>query len=284
MKRIILQPSGQYTKDDFISNKWNTWAEQDKYIDIWQECVGDTILFVKNKYIFLIATIIEIDYDDKTNPDYPLRYVFNNISYVDISMEDFNKIIGYKDTYFPRNFMLVREEYTEESFNFLNNFILKVYDEDTENEIYQKDIYGLNNNSSSKKNLHQPQFKKDLVEKNGKEYYPRSASIAREALEESNYTCVLDNRHNTFKTKSLDRNYVEAHHLIPLKYHNDFNYSLDIHANIISLCPNCHRMIHLGKMNEVSSMLEILYKNRKEALLEVGLELSLEELKSFYES
>ena len=128
MKRIILQPSGQYTKDDFISNKWNTWAEQDKYIDIWQECVGDTILFVKNKYIFLIATIIEIDYDDKTNPDYPLRYVFNNISYVDISMEDFNKIIGYKDTYFPRNFMLVREEYTEESFNFLNNFILKVYD------------------------------------------------------------------------------------------------------------------------------------------------------------
>lgn len=283
MRRIILQPSGQNTKDDFISNKWNNWAEQDKYIDIWEECVGDTILFVKNKYIFLIATISHIDYDDETNIDYPLRYFFDNINYVDIPMKDFNNIIGYKDTYFPRNFMLVREEYLEQAFNFLDSFTLKVYDEDTENEIYQRDIYGLNN-VLPKRISNKPQFKKDLVDKNGKKHYPRSPSIARESLEQTKYTCVLDSTHNTFKTKSLDRNYVEAHHLIPLKYHDDFNYSLDVHANIVSLCPNCHRMVHLGQTNEVSSALEILYENRKKVLFEVGLELSLDELKSVYES
>jgi len=283
VRRIILQPSGENTKDDFMLNKWDTWAEQDKYIDIWEECVGDTVLFVKNKYIFLIATISGIGYDDETNPDYPLRYFFNNMNYVDIPMKDFNNIIGYKDTYFPRNFMLVREEYVEQSFNFLNSFILKVYDEDMENEIYQRDIYGLND-SSLKSTFTESQFKKDLVDRNGKKYYPRSPSVARESLEKTNYTCMLDSSHATFKSKSLDRNYVEAHHLIPLQYHEDFTYSLDVHANIVSLCPNCHRMIHLGQMSEVAYALEVLYESRKEALFESGLELSLDELKYIYEN
>ena len=40
--------------------------------------------------------------------------------------------------------------------------------------------------------------------------------------------------------------YVEAHHLIPISEGKRFGYSIDIAANICSLCPNCHRSIHLG--------------------------------------
>jgi len=283
MNRIILQPSGQNTKDDFIANKWDNWAEQDKYIDIWEECIGDTVLFIKNKYIFLIATIFNIEYDEETNPNYPLRYFFNNISYVDIPMKDFNNIIGYKDNYFPRNFMLVKEKYIERSFNFLNSFILKVYDEDTENEIYQRDIYNLNN-LSQKAISNKPKLKKDLVEKNNQKYYPRNISFARKALERDNYKCVLNISHNTFKMKSINQNYVEAHHLIPLKYHDNFNYSLDVPANIVALCPNCHRMIHLGEKDDISRALEVLYKKQKNDLLQAGLDLSLNDLKWIYEN
>ena len=283
MARIILQPSGTDTKNDFITQKWNSWAVRDIYVDIWENCIGDTILFIKNNYIFLIATINNIEYDEETNSDYPLRYFFENIEYVDISMEQFNETIGYKTNFIPRSFMLIREEYLDDATNFLNNFKLNAYDDEIENEVYQKDIYKLNS-SSNKNKIRTPQFKKDLIEKNGGKYYPRNLSFAKEALERDNYKCMLNEIHITFKMKSIGKNYVEAHHLIPLKYYEDFDNSLDVPANIISLCPNCHRMIHLGEKNDISNAIEILYEKQKKSLLQFGLDVSLKELEYLYDN
>jgi 5-methylcytosine-specific restriction protein A len=60
---------------------------------------------------------------------------------------------------------------------------------------------------------------------------------------------------------------------------DDFNTSLDVEENIISLCCNCHKQIHLGQGYE-----EMLrkYIMRKELLKQVAIDISLEDLIRYY--
>ena len=52
--------------------------------------------------------------------------------------------------------------------------------------------------------------------------------------------------------------------------------------NIVSLCSNCHNLLHYGRFTDKEPILEKLYKDRKEALKKVGLEITLEQLKEYY--
>ena len=65
-----------------------------------------------------------------------------------------------------------------------------------------------------------------------------------------------------------------------MKYSDDFSVSLDVPANIVSLCSNCHNEIHYGKNYE--QLLERLYEQRKDLLQKVGIDITLEELKEMY--
>ena len=76
--------------------------------------------------------------------------------------------------------------------------------------------------------------------------------------------------------------YTEAHHLIPRKFQKEFGFSLDSPANIISLCSNCHNCLHYGAYFEFKSILEKLYYERAERLENVGLYITVEELKKCY--
>ncbi|SVF54827.1 DNA methylase [Escherichia coli] len=59
-----------------------------------------------------------------------------------------------------------------------------------------------------------------------------------------------------------------------------FENSLDVEENIISLCCNCHKQIHLGKGFE--DMLRKIYAERKDVLKKAGIEILLEDLILFY--
>lgn len=76
--------------------------------------------------------------------------------------------------------------------------------------------------------------------------YPRSKRIAVNALHHANYQCEISSEHQTFIRKRSKIPYVEPHHLIPLAFQDDFEVSLDREQNIIALCCNCHKRIHLG--------------------------------------
>jgi len=65
-------------------------------------------------------------------------------------------------------------------------------------------------------------------------------------LQISHFTCEVDSNHRSFISKKTRENYCEGHHLVPMGKQSSYNYSLDIHANIVSLCPNCHRILHHG--------------------------------------
>ena len=75
---------------------------------------------------------------------------------------------------------------------------------------------------------------------------------------------------------------MEAYHLIPLQFQNNFQNSLDVEANIISLCPMCHKKVHHAIPDERLPVVEKLYEKRKARLEKCGIGIDLEKLKSYY--
>ena len=282
MFRVIFQPTGDWTKDDFIENDKKNFAEDIKYRSIWESSVGDLVLLVKNKTVFAIVEVSNLDEYDDLTIKHQLGYSWNNTEFVDIPLEDINKIIGYKENFTPNNYMLIKEENINEVLEFLNSFKLKLYTEDEDTK-YQNDIQKIKlpNNTKSKDD---PAPKKSLVQKNGKFLYPRSPLNALTALKNANYKCEINIKHNTFISKVSKENYVEAHHLIPLSFYQEFDISLDVPSNIISLCPNCHRMVHLGNSNEINKILTFLYEKRADRLKRAGIHITVEDLQYFYKS
>ncbi|SHH44624.1 HNH endonuclease [Clostridium intestinale] len=127
-----------------------------------------------------------------------------------------------------------------------------------------------------------PKGKRELVYVQNKYLYPRSRNISINALKHANYKCEFDTNHLTFTRRNSDLNYTEPHHLVPISYHSSFAVSLDVKENIVSLCCNCHKQIHMGKGFEI--ILEKLYNERKNLLKMVGIDISLDELIMLYKN
>ena len=78
------------------------------------------------------------------------------------------------------------------------------------------------------------------------------------------------------------KNYLELHHLIPREFRNDFSYSIEVLANYVTLCPRCHRQIHLAVDRERKHLINALYEERKGRLAIVGLGLDLSVIQDYY--
>ena len=110
--------------------------------------------------------------------------------------------------------------------------------------------------------------------------YYRDPAISKEALRLAKHCCECNPSHETFIKKSTKKNYTEPHHLIPMSAQKDFEYSLDVLPNIISLCSTCHNKLHYGL--DIQDTITQLYNARKEQLEEFGIGISLEKLLSYY--
>lgn len=115
----------------------------------------------------------------------------------------------------------------------------------------------------------------------------KNPRIAKLSLVKSKYRCAIDADHNTFVT-SKGFPYMEGHHLIPCNYSNakyfweKYGRNIDCVSNIICLCPTCHRKIHYASNEEKTKMIEQIYAERKNELIDAGLNISLSELLRLY--
>ena len=105
----------------------------------------------------------------------------------------------------------------------------------------------------------------------------RDRVIVEQVLAADKRKCEIDPDHRTFITRRNDELYLEGHHLIPLSRQKEFSKSLDVYANIIGLCPNCHRQLHFGKQSEVREILKPIYDQRAERLSRSGIHISKDE-------
>lgn len=115
------------------------------------------------------------------------------------------------------------------------------------------------------------------------ERYVTARSKARGdfVLRQQEYKCQINPTHTSFTTP-VGLPYMEKHHLISMKFYEEFENELDDISNIVGLCPTCHRKIHLGVKNEVGKMLEILFDKHGQALGAAGFEISLADLYQKY--
>lgn len=120
---------------------------------------------------------------------------------------------------------------------------------------------------------------KDYATK-GIEAYRRNRDVVAGALAAAEYKCELDCTTELFVRKSSNITYTEAHHLIPLCFQDEFVHSLDVEANVVSLCPNCHCKLHYGA--DIEPLLRTLYSLRRERLKKCGIEISYEKLLLLY--
>lgn len=111
--------------------------------------------------------------------------------------------------------------------------------------------------------------------------YPRKQNESKNALRRAQYLYEVDNSHFVFKRRNSSDNYTEPHHLILLSAYRDFpGIDLDREQNIVSLCSNCHNMLHYAA--SYKEVLHELYVQRKELLKQIGIVVSFEQLVSYY--
>ena len=114
------------------------------------------------------------------------------------------------------------------------------------------------------------------------EHYIRDPQAAAYSKQQAKYKCEFNPEHKTFTSGITNFQYVEAHHIIPIKYQNQFKQSLDVPENIVALCPICHRAIHHGTESLKKNILEKLFHKRNNILKGNGISTSLENLYNMY--
>jgi len=125
-----------------------------------------------------------------------------------------------------------------------------------------------------------PKEKEEPKISNGYKVFPRDRRTAINALAHAKYQCEINPEHPTFIRKNTGKTYTEPHHLVPMAFSDEFDVSLDVEENIVSLCSNCHNCIHYGE--EAEELIRKLYNERKAALESVGIYITLERLLMMY--
>lgn len=115
--------------------------------------------------------------------------------------------------------------------------------------------------------------------------YPRNEDFVKIILEENNYKCEVNENHKTFINETTKEQYMEAHHLIPMKEYETYEKKgkcIDVLENMCCICPNCHRLLHHGVYEDKEDILKKLHTKKQILLKKAELEISFDELKEYY--
>lgn len=116
-------------------------------------------------------------------------------------------------------------------------------------------------------------------EKN-KEVWNRSGILRTQTLMIADYKCEININHHSFIAEANNKPYMESHHAIPMAKQGMLSTSLDVYANLVCLCPVCHRRIHYGIKNERLQLIDQIYETRRERLVNSGIRLSKDEFET----
>lgn len=147
------------------------------------------------------------------------------------------------------------------------NFQYQVEQEDVPDDVTVEDI---------------PKGKPIKTTGSGTSSYKRNSKTSKTAIVTAKYKCEIDGTHGDFISRVTGKNYVEAHHLIPMEYQEGFTNSVDVEANIVSLCVSCHKKLHHATNAVIKPLIEKLYAERIDRLEDCNIELTKAELLSYY--
>lgn len=123
---------------------------------------------------------------------------------------------------------------------------------------------------------------KNKKESSSSSSWARDPNMSFTAIDNAGYKCEHDESHMTFISGVTGRQFVEAHHLIPMEYQDDFDPSIDVPENIISLCPNCHRAFHNSTNKIKENLINKFLLQRKNLLNQREITITPETLHKYY--
>lgn len=224
-------------------------------------------------YVLKLLVLSEEYHNNEVNSE--------NLLDVNNRLLEIRQLEGYKQ------YNISEKRFPNATINCFNQFVETKVPINQEDLVKQNEIdYVLSetNNSIKESSIEIYETALDVPEQ--KEYitkkYERSIIEATKAKELANWCCEIDNTHSTFLAKSNNKQYVEAHHLIPVSAQKYFNSSIDCSSNIVSLCPNCHRLIHFANDAEKIELLQKLYKKRESFFSDFEVPIDQDRLFSYY--
>lgn len=100
---------------------------------------------------------------------------------------------------------------------------------------------------------------------------PGNDIIVQQSLGAAHRMCEYEISHVSFLTES-GVVYMEGHHLIPVRLQPQFSVGLHVWANVVCLCPLCHRQIHYGTRDARRALFGRLFDEREARLRASGID------------
>ena len=241
------------------------------------------VLFQYQNRLIALAMLEKVEsYEEKNEYGYKGKYKFQSSSiaiFDPLSISDVQEIWSGVKSFNQSSQKLELAQYAAlKKLLSKRNFRFVEYEDE---EDYQKAIENMEVESGKVED--QPEDSIVKVSKASEKLkWGRDPIKGKRAIVQVDFKCEADGSHAFFNSFKTGKNYVEAHHLIPLQFQEEFQNSLDVEANIISLCPMCHKKVHHAIMDEKLPVVEELYEKRKDRLEKCEIGVSLEKFKSYY--
>lgn len=107
-----------------------------------------------------------------------------------------------------------------------------------------------------------------LVSVAARDVWQRSSAVVSRVRKKG--VCEVCGENETFQ-KEDGHQYFEGHHLIQMSLQAFFKVSLDVPENIVCLCPECHRFLHFGRVQDRKHCLTNIYNRRASILANAGI-------------
>lgn len=207
-------------------------------------------------------------------------------------------ILFYKENFFEdfiyygevklHNYELKEDEPSKFIFNILNEEVIMKKNSDMARDEIMYEIDITRAMPMSDEELDKASKKNPCTEARKTKKYKKNPRIGKAVIEKAGYICELGKEeHESFISNSTHHNYMEAHHLIPaseiFNFWKLYKRNIDCSENLLSLCPLCHKKIHLGLIKDKKVMLAQLLELKKDELKSIGIEITLDELVKLYE-
>ena len=228
-----------------------------------------------------IVEIIDCRENKKKIPDFPKEYDKFNDPKFNVFLTELGITRKIKDKYYLSFF--TQKNYLKDISN------LSIYNDTKDlDQRYISDEENINEKFDyhyhNKEILDKLNNRKPKLEEHSKTQYFTDRRIKETVFKNNDYKCFFDKSHKTF-LRINGTQFMEGHHIIPMRAQKDFkNINIDREENILCICPNCHRKVHLSLEEEKKQILNKIYEVKKNDLFKVKLNISFTDLYNRYYS
>lgn len=247
----------------------------------------------KNINLFNITTStisINNEFDKYFYNNFFLKYDFDELNEILLRDVDYSYFL-YNVQDFNINLIDLPEEDEIDQIENVNEIkeVIKVETSSVEiDDDYEIKVDGINESNVNRDvaiGAHKISPKSDEEKKISKKY-KRNPLLGKIAIQNAYYCCEKDARHETFISEKTKKNFMEAHHLVPVMFQQEiwdkYGINVDCVENIASLCPTCHRAFHNGTKEVKAQLIENIYNQIVPRYNSIGFEITLDEIKELY--